>query len=293
MIYCTELTNRGVLKVAGPDRFVFLQGLLTNDVSRLTSDTSLYSLLLTPQGKHFFDLFLVAVGDEWWVEGDRYRLEELKKKLSLYKLRSNVSLDIDLDQHIFSLWGADVVAAFDLNDRIPGHTQHTPLWHVYRDPRHPALGARMIVAADHVAGLSHCEGLTMVEADEYRYYRYGLGVPESDAELLVDKSIPLENGMDELNAIDWQKGCYMGQELTSRTRYRGLVRKRLFPVTVNATVNVETKIVAGENEVGTWRSLCRERGLALIRLEALDKELTCGSAKVTVVQPNWMVLPEA
>lgn len=291
MIYCTELTNRGILKVSGADRLAFLQGLVTNDVRQLTPERSLYSLLLTPQGKHFFDLFLSEVGDEWWIEADRARLEELKKRLSLYKLRSNVVLDIDQEQSIFVLWGENVAATFDLQD-VPGQTQHTPLWHAYIDPRLQGLGVRMIIDSNHIAGLQQCEGLTMVAAQEYCYHRYGLGVPESDAELLVDKSIPLENGMDELKAIDWQKGCYMGQELTSRTRYRGLVRKRLLPVVFNGDIDLGMPIMAGEAEVGTWRGVCRDRGLALIRLEALNKTLVCGGTEIKIIQPDWIALPE-
>lgn len=291
MIYCAELINRGVLKIAGSDRLTFLQGLMSNDVRLVGTETSIYTLLLTPQGKHFFDLFISEVGDEWWIEADRARLGELKKRLSLYKLRANVSLDIDQNQHIFALWGEDVVDTFDLKDK-PGRTQHTPLWHAYVDPRLPELGVRMIIESDHVSGVQKCEGVVMVEAQMYRHHRYGLGVPESDAELLVDKSIPLENGMDELKAIDWHKGCYMGQELTSRTRYRGLVRKRLFPVAFNGEVKPEMPITADEIEVGSWRGICRDRGLALIRLEALNKPLMCGKTPVTIIQPGWMRFSE-
>lgn len=287
MINAARIIDRGILKISGPDRLTFLQGLVTNDVTQLTEDKSLYSLLLTSQGKHSFDLFLMAVGDEWWVEADRARLDELKKRLSLYKLRSNISIDIDLDQHIFSLWGNEVTHVFDLAN-IPGRTQHTPLWHAYVDPRCAQLGIRMVIDTTHLNGLQQCEGVIVVEAEDYRYHRYGLGIPESNSDLLVDKSIPLENSMDELNAIDWNKGCYMGQELTSRTRYRGLVRKRLFPITINGSVDLEMPITAETVEVGQWRGVCRDRGLALIRLEAIDKPLMCGEAQLSLIQPTWM-----
>lgn len=293
MIYYTELANRGILKISGSDRLEFLQGLLTNDVSRLASDSSFYSLLLTPQGKHAFDLFLTAVGDEWWIEADRHRLEELKQRLSLYKLRSQVSLDIDLTQRVFACWGSGAAKAFKLDGNVLGCTRHELSWYVYMDPRHAALGVRVIAATDRVPDLGDFLGNPMSELADYQYHRYGLGVPETDAELLVNKSIPLENGMDELNAIDWQKGCYMGQELTSRTRYRGLVRKRLFPIVINGDVDLEKPIMAGEAEVGAWRAHCRDRGLALIRLEALGKQLTCGDVEVIVSQPDWMILPKS
>lgn len=291
MIYCTKLADRGILKISGLDRLVFLQGLVTNDLAQLTPEKSLYSLLLTAQGKHFFDLFLLVVGDEWWVEADRARLDELKKRLSLYKLRSNVTLDIDLDQHIYALYGMNVAQAFGLPLEL-GQTQRNTGVPLYVDPRLAGLGLRMVINEEQLKAFQQSHALTMVEADDYRYHRYGLGVPESSAELLVDKSIPLENGMDELKAINWTKGCYMGQELTSRTRYRGLVRKRLFPVTFSGPVQSEAPIMAGAAEVGQWRGTCRDRGLALIRLEALDKPLTCGDVAVTVNQPPWMQLPQ-
>lgn len=289
MINAARIIDRGILKISGSDRLAFLQGLITNDVAQLAKDKSLYSLLLTSQGKHSFDFFLTAVGDECWIEADRTRLDELKKRLSLYKLRSNITIDIDLEQHIFCLWGDEVTDVFNLVN-VLGQTQHTPLWHAYVDPRYKDLGIRMMVNTDHLNGLQQCEGVTIIEAEDYRYHRYGLGVPESNSELLVDKSIPLENGMDELNAISWNKGCYMGQELTSRTRYRGLVRKRLFPVTISGSVDLEMPITADNVEVGQWRGICRDRGLALIRLEAIDKPLMCGNTKISLNQPTWMKL---
>lgn len=290
MINAARITDRGILKISGPDRLTFLQGLVTNDVAQLTQDHSLYGLLLTSQGKHFFDLFFTVVGDEWWIEADRARLDELKKRLSLYKLRSNISIDIDLEQHIFCLWGDEVTNVFDLPN-IPGQVQHTSLWHAYVDPRCAEVGIRMMIHTAHLDGLQQYEEITIIEAENYRYHRYGLGIPESNLDLLVDKSIPLENGMDELNAISWDKGCYMGQELTSRTRYRGLVRKRLFPVTINGVVDLKMPITADNVEVGQWRGVCRDRGLALIRLEAIDKPLMCGDAQISLIQPTWMKLP--
>lgn len=292
MIYCTKLADRGILKISGPDRFAFFQGLVTNDLAQLTNEKSLYSLFLTAQGKHFFDLFFLVVGDEWWVEADRSRLEELKKRLSLYKLRSNVSFNIDLNHHIYSLYGRDVAQFFDL-PLEEGQTRQVPLGIIYVDPRLADLGLRMVINEGSLDKVSQDQRLTMVDSQEYCYHRYGLGVPESFKELLVDKSIPLENGMDELKAINWEKGCYMGQELTSRTRYRGLVRKRLFPVTINCPVDIDMPIMAGEAEVGQWRGVYRDRGLALIRLEAVNKPLTCGKAEICVNYPRWMQLPAA
>lgn len=291
MIYCTSLSNRGILKISGSDRLSFLQGLVTNDLTKLNKQRSLYSLLLTPQGKHSFDLFITEVGNEWWLEADKNRLEELKKRLSLFKLRSDITLEIGKNETIYCIWGEGAASAFE----IPlehGYTHHTNLWHVFIDPRLEKLGVRMIVSQEHIDGVKNCEGFTFVEEKAYQSFRYDLGIPESNQELWVDKSIPLENGMDELDAINWEKGCYMGQELTARTRYRGLVRKRLLPVTFKGTMHLDSPLMQGDLEVGSWRGLMENKGLALIRLEALGKPITCEGIEVVPHIPEWMKLPE-
>lgn len=291
MIYCTLLSNRGILKVTGPDRLSFLQGLVTNDVTKINAQTTIYSLLLTPQGKHSFDLLITESGEEWWIEADRDRLIELKKRLSLFKLKSNVTLEIDENKVIYCLWGENVTSAFNLSLTL-GSTQQMHQRHVFVDPRLLEMGIRMVVSKDDVKEITQCDEMVFVDTEAYRAHRYKLGVPETNQELWVDKSIPLENGMDELNAIDWKKGCYMGQELTARTRYRGLVRKRLLPVTFKGHVSVSSPLMQNEQEVGAWRGTMENQGLALVRLEALGNPITCEGIEMTPQYPVWMKLPE-
>lgn len=297
MIYASILTNRGYIIVSGEDRADFLQGLLTNDVTKITDNQSIYALLLTPQGKYCYDLIISQINnDSWVIEGDADRLHDLITRLNMYKLRSQVTLTPDPDHCVVALWnphgGEDGVAeALELPARN-GAAHTTSLWTAMMDPRLEALGARLRIKRDGVTHLSECLGLTLVDESEYKYHRIMQGVPESASELIVDKSIPLECGMDELNAIDWNKGCYVGQELTARTRYRGLVRKRLVPFTVMGAVNNEDRIMAGEAEVGSWYVLSHDKGLALLRLEALEGSLTCGGIEVLPNVQGWMKFGE-
>jgi hypothetical protein len=163
------------------------------------------------------------------------------------------------------------------------------------------LGARAFIPAAQAENLLRDAGLTPGDAATYDRLRLSLGVPESDRDLVPDKSILLESGFDELHGVDWQKGCYMGQELTARTKYRGLVRKRLLPVTITGPAPVPgTVIMAGEKEVGELRSISDDGsvGLAMLRLEALDGlrqghpvTLQADQAALTPHLPNWLILP--
>lgn len=261
------LPHRGVIKISGPDGRAFLQGLITNDALKL--EHAMYACLLTPQGKFLYDFFLYAVGDDILLECEREAVPSLLKKLSLYRLRSKVTLeDISDVTNVYASWeGGDLRG-------IP-------------DPRLPVLGARLLISD---------EQTTTATEDDYITLCYTHGVPYHSRDLIADKSIPLESGLDELHAIAWDKGCYMGQELTARTKYRGLVRKRLFPVTIEgAPPEAGSEITWEGQKVGEIRAACGTRALALLRLEETEAPrsqgapLVCGEAKLTVHTPEWMV----
>ncbi|MEB3701572.1 Folate-binding protein YgfZ [Candidatus Bealeia paramacronuclearis] len=269
----TRLPSRGLLKISGKDRFLFLQGIITNDIYKLENVPIIYSALLTPQGKFLFDFFVYAQGDVFLLECQEGRLPELMKKLSLYKLRSQVVFE-------------DVSSDYDIivGAPVPGLEAY-----FNEDPRLPDLGIRGVVPVRKMLG--------QVQDDIvlYNAHRISLGVPDGSVDLIPDKSILLENGMDELQAIDWKKGCYMGQELTARTRYRGLVRKRLFPLRVEGEAPAfGEKICYEGDEVGEMRSSQNEKGLALIRLEAFQKfqekgePFTYQETRLFPYCPDWM-----
>ena len=291
------LLNRGFIEVSGADRISFLQGLITNDVQKLSPQKSLYAAFLSAQGKYLHDFFLYSYGDSILIDVEKIRLADLLRKLSIYKLRSNVVLrDATEDFFVLSLIQQEPVAI------LPEQAL------CIEDPRVKSMGYRLLAPQSLKNQIDHLlEGNSQSYAI-YDYHRTTLGLPDGLSDLVQDKSILLENGFDELNAIDWQKGCYLGQELTARTRYRGLVRKRLLPVLIDGDLPpIGTSIMLVESgqemEAGEIRSSVQiddkvPYGLALLRLEYMPKWeagnlLQAGATKIKPHIPSWFVFPES
>jgi len=164
---------------------------------------------------------------------------------------------------------------------------------VFADPRLAALGVRAILPRSEIRGALADIGAVEGDFAEYDRLRLGLGVPDGSRDLVLDKSILLEAGFEELNGVDWDKGCYIGQELTARTKYRGLIKKRLFPVRVDGPAPDPGAIIMHDGqEAGEMRSSRDGAGLALLRLETAGKPLKAGDATIEPLTPEWMRLPK-
>lgn len=277
---------RSVLSVSGEDRRTFLQGLISNDINKAGPDHAIWAGFLTAQGKFLWDLFIAEIGDAFVIDVETARAEEFRKKLSMYKLRAKVTISMAEDMAVYGVLDA---APLGLAGGA-GAAKAVETGVVYVDPRLPELGARAVLTSD--APL-RAVGLAEVDFSSWDARRIALGVPDGSRDLVVDKSLLLENGFDELGGVDFNKGCYMGQELTARTKYRGLVRKRLLPVTITgAAPDAGTPIMAGEVEAGEMRSSSGSVGLAMIRLEHLAAPLRAGVSTLEVKVPAWVKLPE-
>lgn len=282
----TLLPHRGVIAVGGEDRASFLQGLISNDTSKVAPGQAIWAALLTPQGRFLNDMF-VADGDNGTLllETERERAPALARKLTLYKLRSKVTVeDRGAAMEVAVAFGPAVEKLVPL-DGATG----------FVDPRLPALGVRVLAPVGQAAALLVARGAARADLEAYEKLRLSLGVPDGSRDLLPEKALLLESGFDELNGVDWNKGCYMGQELTARTKYRGLVRKRLFPVKVDGPLPAfGAPIERDGQEVGEIRSGAGDRALALLRLEAVRSEgaLTSGETRIQPEVPAWMRLPE-
>ena len=288
-------SSRAVLTLAGADRVSFLQGLVSNDVTKVAPDHSLWAALLTPQGKFLFDLFISDANESLLVDAEASRLNDLKKKLSLYKLRSQVAIDALAEHSVFVAWGEGVAARFGLPATAGAAKQFPGGGTACVDPRLVEAGVRLVIPAASAPAILAEVGLVAGDGAQWDELRLELGLPEGSADLVPDQTVLLEAGFDELGGVDFKKGCYMGQELTARTKYRGLVKKRVLPVEINGDVPAPgTAILAGGDEVGDLRSTQGGRGLALVRLDAVraGSALTCGGARLTVRVPAWAVLPE-
>jgi folate-binding protein YgfZ len=294
----TILEHRAVLMLAGPDVRSFLQGIVSNDVERVSTERALWNAFLTPQGKFLYEFFLVErPGAEegatlFWLECEAERRTDLMRRLKMYKLRAKVELsDTGEELAVAVLFGPGVSEALGLATGKLGRALDFAGGVAFLDPRLAGLGGRALLPRAGAEAALQAAGFAEAGLEAYDGLRIGLGVPDGSRDLEVEKSLLLESGFDELNGLDWDKGCYMGQELTARTRYRGLTKKRLLPVEIDGPVPEPGTVVrSGEREAGVLRSTADGWGLALLRLEHLGEEaapLTAGEARLTVVKPDW------
>jgi hypothetical protein len=288
------LDDRGVLAVSGPDRRPFLQGLVSNDVDKVGPAAARYAAMLTAQGKYLHDFIMVEAGESILLDAEAARLGDLKRRLSIYRLRAKASLDERYDLCVAAIFGTDVPAVLGLSSE-PGTARPFGSGIAFVDPRLAMLGARAILPCERARTSLADAGIAEAGFDSYDRLRLSLGVPDGTRDLVLEKSILLEAGFDELNGVDWGKGCYIGQELTARTKYRGLVKKRLMPVEIEGPTPVAGTIVTLDGrEVGEMRSSRDGLGLALLRIEPIreGKRLTAGEANLVPVRPSWMRLED-
>lgn len=261
------LPHRGVITITGADRVTFLQGLVSNNVRHATTQQAVYAALLTPQGKFLHDMFILASDDTLWLDVEAARADDLITKLTKYKLRSDV---------IIHNCTADYGVGILLGDPSDYQTQTS---FTFSDPRQAALGWRMIAPRD---------ALPPADTEAFAAYdrlRLSLGVPDGSRDMSIGQTILLEANFDRLNGVDFTKGCYMGQELTARTHYRALLKKRFFPVTISGPAPAfGTPILLGETEIGTMLSSQGDKGLAMLKIEAVTAGavFNCGGAELSV-----------
>ncbi len=257
------LTDRAVLELSGEDRVGFLQGLVSNDVS---GPAPAWAALLTPQGKWLADFFVVPYGDALWLDVEAAQAAMVQARLMRFRLRSRVAMRLLEGMGVQAGWG-EATAPAD----------------AWADPRLAAAGWRRFTDAPAGGG------------GDYQAHRLALGLPGGSQDMVSEQSVLLEAGFDELNGVSWTKGCYMGQELTARTRYRGLVKRRLVPVRLDGPAPPRgTPVTLAGAEVGEMRSAHGGRGMALLRLAAIGAAaLECGGAVLRPEAPGWMRLPEA
>ena len=284
--------DRGVLAVSGTDRRIFLQGLVSNDVDKIGPAQALYAAFLTAQGKYLHDFMMIEFDEEIWLEAEARRLSDLKRRLSIYRLRAKAVVDERPELAVAVVFGEDARAAMGLSEET-GAARPFASGVAFVDPRLAALGVRCILPRAEIRSPLEGTGIAEAGLPDYDRLRLELGIPDGDRDLVPEKSILLEAGFDELNGVDWQKGCYIGQELTARTKYRGLIKKRLMPVEIDGPAPAPGTIVTADGrEVGEMRSSRNGVGLALLRIEPIveGKHLKAGAATIVATKPAWMRL---
>jgi folate-binding protein YgfZ len=283
-----HLEDRGLVRVAGPDAKTFLDGLLTCDLDKVSAEAPSFGALLTPQGKILFDFIVFGMPEE---AGGGYCLDvlaayapDLVRRLGFYKLRAKVAVeDRSRELAVVAGWG-----------EAPRPKEDVGL--VAVDPRLPALGWRAVVATDDVQELVGPNG---EDATAYHAHRIGLGVPEGGKDFLFADAFPHEALMDQLHGVDFQKGCYVGQEVVSRMQHRGTARTRILPAIYPEGFAPErgAEVTAGERMLGTAGSGAPGRGLVTIRIDrasealAAGTELRAGGLPFRIEKPDWITFP--
>jgi folate-binding protein YgfZ len=258
-----ELKSRAVVGVIGPDWRDFLQGLLSQDVETLQPGDLRFGALLTPQGKLLFDLFILGRDDGCWLDVAADRRDALIQRLTIYKLRAKVEIAA-VDVSVWALWGGEA-----------------PGWAA--DPRLAALGQRGYGVETPVAHLT--------DEAAYDAVRLGLGVPDPAMDCPSETTYPIEANFDLLNGIDFQKGCFVGQETTSRMKRRGAIKTRMLPIAFDGPAPAfGAEVLAGSLRAGEVHSGAGGRAMALLRLDRIEgARLTVDDRPVTVAQPAYFV----
>jgi folate-binding protein YgfZ len=274
------LPDRGVVRVAGDEARTFLNGLLTADVTQVTPQSARYAALLTSQGKIIVDCIVAEDAHGLLLDCPRALAASLVEKLKSYKLRAKVTID-DLSQSL------GVLAIWDGAGNI---TQGL----IYADPRLPALGRRAILPTSLAAQAAADLGVQLTDASAYETHRIALGVPRGGLDFAYGDAFPHEADMDQLNGVDFDKGCYVGQEVVSRIEHRGTARNRVVPVTTEERIpGAGVPVMAGDKQVGLIGSAIGGQGLAMLRLDriadanAAGLPLTAGGVRLRPRKPDW------
>jgi tRNA-modifying protein YgfZ len=282
------LPDRGVVKVAGDDARDFLNGLVTTDMTRLAPGLGRFGALLTPQGKIIVDFLITEApaghGGGFLFDCPRALAQGFADKLGFYRLRAKIAIENLSD-------GFGVLAAWDNEPALPPDLS-------FADPRDPALGWRILIPEELAPKVADLIGAELVDSSAYEAHRIACGVPRGGLDFMYAGAFPHETNMDRLHGVDFEKGCYVGQEVVSRMQHRGTARTRTVRVVLeDSSPEPGTAILAGDKTVGTMGSSAGGIGLALVRTDRIadaleaGTPLTTGGLAVRLTDPNDVLLP--
>jgi folate-binding protein YgfZ len=275
MPYASLLDDRSVIAVKGAEARSFLQGLISNDMEDCAPGKGIYAALLTPQGKILFEFFVTEHEDRFLIDCAMARASDLVKRLTFYKLRAKVDIALAADLKVAAVWDGTLPTAPDVT--------------AFADPRLPELGVRLIGSPPRLQS-----AITNIQAGDYRSHLLDLGVPDS-ADVPPDTVFALDAGFEELGAVDFRKGCYVGQEVTARMKHRASARRRFLVAQIDGGLPPPgTKLEVSGREVGLLATGLNGRALALVRLDRVDEATSTGDdisamgQKVRLQRPPWL-----
>jgi folate-binding protein YgfZ len=277
------LADRGVVKVSGIDARDFLNGLVTTDVTLLRPSLGRFGALLTPQGKITADFLITEApsghGGGFLIDCPRPLAQSLADRLGFYRLRAKVGIENLSDSlGVLAAWDGEPSMKPDL---------------AFADPRNDALGWRILVPEELTAKVADLIGADLVDSSAYDAHRIAAGVPRGGLDFMYGDAFPHETNMDRLHGLDFDKGCYVGQEVVSRMQHRGTARTRILRVIVEGPApEPGATVLAGDKSMGTMGSTSGHHGLALIRIDraadalAAGTPLTSGGLIIRLAEPD-------
>ncbi|MDA0780769.1 MAG: hypothetical protein PQ612_06510 [Rickettsiales bacterium] len=265
------LTKRATIQISGKDSKQFLQGLITNDINKVNDDKVIYALMLTPQGKFLYDFFIAHREGAYLLDCQKELLPQIIKKLSMYKLRSDVQIeDVSQKYEIAALLGDKV---FEVMEGRENNVRQFCKGVAYIDPRNDKIFARSFIEIDNDYQSFEAFDFQLGAFVDYEYARINACVPEGGADLESGGAFPHDFGMDSLNAVDYNKGCYVGQEVTARVHHKGNIRKRLYVVESNEENKLSSgqEVKSGDEKIGQVFSTIKNVALAVLIQEKVEK----------------------
>jgi folate-binding protein YgfZ len=276
------LDERAVLRITGADARKFLENIITNDVDSLEPDQARFAALLTPQGKIVADFFVIGAAEDdgggFLLDAPAALADDVAKKLGFYKLRAAVAIEQRTDLVVATILEGEATAELGI---------------VFRDPRHPDLGQRIVLPKASAKADLEAAGFAVMDSSAYHEKRIVLGIPDGGKDFVHSAVYPHETDMDQLHGIDFKKGCFIGQEIVSRMERKTTPRTRIVPVTFDTAPFPGVDVKAGERPAGHMGSGVNGKGIAMVRLdrvhEALQKgeKITAGGIEISLKKPAW------
>jgi len=298
----TILDDRGFIKINGDEAKSFLQNIVTNDIEKITDSLTLFSSIFTPQGKYLYEFFILKFEDGYLLECEKKLTSEIIKIFDFYKLRAKVNL-IDVSKKYTNIIiSLEKFKEITKTEHVKGSTLSCEKGstlsceneRIYVDSRHKNLGAKIITKIENAENIIKKLDLKKIDKKNYYEKSFALGIPQLNLTKLKDKIFGIENNLDELNGIDFKKGCYIGQENTSRIKLRNKLRRRILPVQkITGEISENDIIKYKDSEIGKIM-IDKPYSFALIKVvepdlkEFTNIELMCGKSKVKILKPEWI-----
>ena len=285
------LEDRGLLYVSGEDAKEFLQNIITNNIENVTDSKSCFAGLLTPQGKYLYDFIVTKHKSGYFLDCEKKIIDNLYKQLSIYKLRTRVDLLNLSNEFVVAALSKEKFLEIENTKEELGYTTKYREDIIFLDPRNLDLGARLIINLEKLYLSLKKLNLKSSNINEYYNFSHSIGIPQLDTENFQNKVFGVECNFEELNGIDFKKGCYVGQENTARIKHKDKLNKRIFPLTV-VEGSLDAEIISIENKEIGKVLIKNNNSFALIKFKEkefdFNKKLDCGDAKILIKKPDWL-----